>query len=121
MVFKINFKYNSICEKQSSLKWERFVSIDVEDIDDYVPHVGTIGVSYSSGVSSKLAIDLLSALYEDLQLQLFTSKRGNSFEDKVFSSVGQSHAILIDIDREVICPTLALFDSAIFAFNYQNF
>jgi len=97
------------------------MSIEVSDEENMIHHVGTVAVYSRPGCMSALSFELLSALYEDLDLHLISHATHEGVFDSLLPKVGRSNVCSISLDCEVICPALALFDSSIFAFNYQNF
>ena len=97
------------------------MSIEASDEENIIHPVGTVAVSCRPGCRSALSFELLSALYEDLDLHLISHVTHEDVFHYPLSQVGRSNVCSISLDCEVICPTLALFDSSIFAFNYQNF
>ncbi len=83
--------------------------------------IGTVAVASSAGSYTKLSLDLLEALYKDINLNLKTCSIKRPFFGLIFNNTAENRCERIQIDAEVICPVLPLFDSSIFAFNYQNF
>ena len=80
-----------------------------------------VAVVLSENVDPDISIELLSVIYEDLDIEPICFEGVRNLDEGLLMQKDLMEPLIINACSEIICPIQPLFDSEIFVLNYQKF
>lgn len=80
-----------------------------------------IAVVLSETLDPQISMELLAVIYEDFDVEPISFEESKEIDEGLIISKDPMEPLLINVNSEIICPMIPVFDSEIFVLNYQKF
>jgi hypothetical protein len=80
-----------------------------------------VAVILSEDIDHELSLELLSGIYEDLDLEPISFERAPLCQNPFIGDSDNLAPLVVDARSEIVSPSMRMFDSEILIFNYRKF